>query len=199
MVTPPTDPAPSPPPRPRPPGRRASRPAGALEGGGLGGAGPGGPEAGPRAGGGLGRAEGEPGRKEAAGGREAGAGQELLGWSGGAAMSDSEKLNLDSIIGRLLEGWSRRGRPASAAPWPPARPGSGARAGPRGQLRLGGDGQRGSVAAAAPPRTRLRGPGPAPTRGAAPPLSRAGGARVAWALGAREKPGKPGPGRGPAL
>jgi hypothetical protein len=27
-----------------------------------------------------------------------------VGRSGGAAMSDSEKLNLDSIIGRLLEG-----------------------------------------------------------------------------------------------
>lgn len=72
-----------------------------------------------------------PGRKEAAGGREAGVGPELLGRSGGAAMSDSEKLNLDSIIGRLLEGWPGRGRWAPAAPWPPARPGSGARAGLR--------------------------------------------------------------------
>nr|XP_060460493.1 serine/threonine-protein phosphatase PP1-alpha catalytic subunit [Panthera onca] len=44
-------------------------------------------------------------------------------------MSDSEKLNLDSIIGRLLEGWPGRGRSAPAAPGPPAWPGSGARAG----------------------------------------------------------------------
>ncbi|VCW67090.1 unnamed protein product [Gulo gulo] len=44
-------------------------------------------------------------------------------------MSDSEKLNLDSIIGRLLEGWPGRGTSVRAAPWPPAGPGSGARAG----------------------------------------------------------------------
>lgn len=50
------------------------------------------------------------------GGREEGAGPELLGRSGRAAMSDSEKLNLDSIIGRLLEGWLGCGRSASAAP-----------------------------------------------------------------------------------
>lgn len=75
-----------------------------AEDGGRGGAGRPAEEAGRKAGGGLGRAEGEPGRKEAARGREAGEGPELLGRSGGAAMSDSEKLNLDSIIGRLLEG-----------------------------------------------------------------------------------------------
>jgi hypothetical protein len=49
-------------------------------------------------------------------------------------MSDSEKLNLDSIIGRLLEGGLEGGGRAVPAvppePWPPARPGSGARAGP---------------------------------------------------------------------
>ena len=86
----------------------ASRPGEALESGELrtrqGGAGRSTEEEGRRAGGGLGRAEGEPGRKEAVRGREAGEGPELVGRSGGAAMSDSEKLNLDSIIGRLLEG-----------------------------------------------------------------------------------------------
>lgn len=131
----------------------------------------------------------------------------MLGQSGGAAMSDSEKLNLDSIIGRLLEGWpGRRGRWAPAAPWSPARPGSGARV----DLPLPGPALTGRGRAA-----RSRGHivlPPHPSRGALgglgllplPEQNRGwrGGGRARIGLGSwlREKPEKPSPpGRGPVL
>ncbi|TEA11738.1 hypothetical protein DBR06_SOUSAS6910225 [Sousa chinensis] len=96
---PPTEAPPPGPPRPlRPASGGGARAQGQRGGAGRGGAGGLGGGAASRGG----RKERQAGRRQREGGRQERA-RSCWGQSGGAAMSDSEKLNLDSIIGRLLE------------------------------------------------------------------------------------------------
>lgn len=110
-------------------------------------------------------------------------------------MSDSEKLNLDSIIGRLLEGWLGAGEVGARralTPGPARKWRAGASAPPRASLDGAGTGPRGPTAAAAPHSRRAWESGAAGVRGAAP-FSWAGVARVglvSWRK-KHEKPSHP--------